>query len=51
MKHTIKILAHLNNGGMIVRTSAHGVRHMNRVELDAHRAAGATVSGGRKVAS
>ena len=51
MTHTIKILAHLNNGDMIVRTSAHGVRHMNRVELDAHRAAGATVIENRKSVS
>jgi hypothetical protein len=51
MKHTITILAHLNNGDMIVRTTAHGARRMTRTELVAHRAAGATVIDQRRRAA
>jgi hypothetical protein len=48
MQHTITLIANLNCGDLIVRTSNHGVRRMPRTELAAHAAAGATIIERRK---
>lgn len=50
MKHTITILANLNCGDYIVRTSFHGIRRMSRGELAAHEAAGAAITRARHIA-
>lgn len=50
MKHSIHILANLNCGDYIVRTSFHGIRRMSRGELAAHEAAGAAITWARQIA-
>lgn len=42
-KHTITILANLNCGDMIVRSSFQGVRRMKRCELAAHESCGVAI--------
>jgi hypothetical protein len=49
MKHTITILANLNSGDMIVRSSFRGVTRMTRVELAAHRESGCAITNKRRV--
>lgn len=49
-KNTIAVLANLNCGDYIVRTSWHGIRRMTRGELSAHEAAGAVISKARHIA-
>ena len=48
MTHTIKILARLNCGDVIARTSFHGVKRLSLSELEAHASAGATIIPARK---
>lgn len=49
-KHTIAVLANLNCGDYIVRTSWHGIRRMSRGELAAHEVAGAAITKARHIA-
>jgi len=46
--HTISILANLNSGDMIVRSSYQGVRRMTRRELEAHRSCGVAIINKRR---